>query len=114
MTAVAATLPQFSREDLDKLGVTCDVVMTARALGVSERHVRTLIDRGEFPIRVLRIGSRIVIPTADLKAYVLGDTVLQPDLIGRLDDLLESHREVVRLLGILVAAQVTPAAGHAS
>lgn len=40
--------------------LTYSVAEAARLLGVSERHLRNLIGRGELP--VLRLGQRTMIP----------------------------------------------------
>ena len=46
---------------------TCTVPDVAEALGVSEWAVYEAIKRGTFPVPVLRVGRRIVIPTVPLR-----------------------------------------------
>lgn len=61
-------------EEIDALGVSCDLRTAARALGISKSSAYELAKRDEFPVRVIRIGSRYVVPTADLRALLgLGD-----------------------------------------
>lgn len=57
-------------EEIDALGVSCDLRTAARALGVSKSTAYALAQKGEFPVRVVRIGSRYVVPTADLRALL--------------------------------------------
>lgn len=57
-------------EEIDALGVSCDLRTAARALGVSKSTAYALAQKGEFPTRVVKIGSRYVVPTADLRALL--------------------------------------------
>lgn len=61
----------LSREEIMALPATVDVVTACRALGLGRTLGYQLVRRGEFPCRVLRVGRRYLIPTADLRA-VLG------------------------------------------
>lgn len=45
---------------------TVGVEQAARALGVSRSHAYDLITRGEFPVRVVQVGHRYRVVTADL------------------------------------------------
>ena len=54
-------------DELDSLGVTTDVVTAGRALGISRTSAYAAIHNGTFPVRTVRIGSRIVVPTAELR-----------------------------------------------
>jgi excisionase family DNA binding protein len=56
----------LTRAELLALPVTVDVTTAARALGLGRSTAYELARRGEFPCRVLRIGSSYRIPTADL------------------------------------------------
>ena len=56
----------LTRAELLTLPVTVDVTTAARALGLGRSTAYDLARRGEFPCRVLRIGSSYRIPTADL------------------------------------------------
>lgn len=54
--------------EIDDLGVSCDVPTAARALGIGKTSAYTAIREGTFPVPVLRVGARYVVPTAGLKA----------------------------------------------
>lgn len=59
-------------EDFNALGVTTDLETAARVLGVGRGTAYRLAQAGDFPCRVLRVGSRWVVPTAGLRELVLG------------------------------------------
>ena len=61
----------FVLADIDALGVQTDLRTAARVLGIGKTMAYRLAERGEFPCRVIRIGSRWVVPTAGLRE-VLG------------------------------------------
>jgi len=52
--------------DLDNLGPTIDIPTAARLLGCGRSLAYELARRDQFPCRVLRLGRRYVVPTADL------------------------------------------------
>ena len=52
-------------------GTTVTVGDAAKCLGISRAHAYALGARGELPVRVLKLGNRMVVPTADLRR-VLG------------------------------------------
>src|SRR5205823_6086298 len=56
----------MTRDDLLALPPTIGVATAARALGCSRGFVYGLLQRGEFPCRILRLGSKYLVPTADL------------------------------------------------
>jgi Helix-turn-helix domain len=58
-------------EQVLALPPTVDVVTACAALGLGRTLGYELIRRGAFPTRVLKVGRRYLIPTADLRA-VLG------------------------------------------
>ena len=60
----------MKQAEIDALGVSCDLRTAAKALGVSKSTAYALAQKGEFPVRVVRIGSRYVVPTADLRALL--------------------------------------------
>jgi excisionase family DNA binding protein len=64
--------------ELLELPVVVDVATAARALGLGRSTGYELARRGEFPCRVLRMGSSYRVPTADL-LRVLGITREQRD-----------------------------------
>lgn len=63
-------LEQMKPEEIDALGVSCDLRIAARALGISKSTAYALAQKGEFPVRIVKIGSRYVVPTADLRALL--------------------------------------------
>ncbi len=54
-------------EDIDAQGVTCTVSFAARALGLGQSSAYRLIQNGTFPCRVIHVGARYSVPTAELK-----------------------------------------------
>jgi excisionase family DNA binding protein len=56
----------MTRAELLALPAVVDVSTAARALGLGRSTAYELARRGEFPCRVLRIGSSYRIPTAEL------------------------------------------------
>ena len=49
-----------------------DVQTAARRLGISRNYAYALIRAGQFPVRHIRMGNRIVIPTAALDDLLSG------------------------------------------
>lgn len=60
----------LSREEIAALPVTVDVVTACRALGLGRTLGYELVRRGEFPVRVLRVGRRYLVPTAELRTLL--------------------------------------------
>jgi excisionase family DNA binding protein len=56
----------LTRAELLALPAVIDMTTAARALGLGRSTGYELARRGEFPCRVLRIGSSYRVPTADL------------------------------------------------
>jgi hypothetical protein len=54
-------------EELQALGVSTDLRTAAKALGISNSGAYKAAQAGTFPIRVIRVGARYVVPTAGLK-----------------------------------------------
>lgn len=54
-------------QELDALGVSTDLRTAARALGLSVSGAYQLAQKGEFPCRVIRAGSRYIVPTVGLR-----------------------------------------------
>ncbi len=65
VTTVTATL-----EEVRQWPATVDVVMAARPFGIGRSHAYDLIKRGQFPVRVIRVGRRLRVVTADLLAVL--------------------------------------------
>jgi excisionase family DNA binding protein len=56
----------MTRAELLALPAVVDVATAARALGLGRSTAYDLARRGEFPCRVLHIGSSYRVPTAEL------------------------------------------------
>jgi hypothetical protein len=56
--------------DICTLGATTDLPTAGRLLGLSRSHAYELARRGQFPIPVLRIDSRLRVSVAHLAAYL--------------------------------------------
>ncbi|TDC71299.1 DNA-binding protein [Actinomadura sp. GC306] len=54
-------------EDLNALPTVVSIMTAARALGLSRTYAYNLAKRGEFPCRVIRIGTTYRVPTAELR-----------------------------------------------
>jgi len=66
--------------DLSTLGPTLDIPTAARLLGCGRSLAYELARRDQFPCRVLRLGRRYVVPTADLlRALGLPADTTDPD-----------------------------------
>ena len=65
-------------EQVHALGLHTDVATAADILGIGRTTAYELIRRDEFPVRVLRVGSRIRVPVHPLLT-LLHDTHNQKD-----------------------------------
>ena len=68
----------MSLPELLAMPVTVDIGTAARALGLGRSTGYELARRGEFPCRVLRIGSSYRVPTAELLRLLGVDPISQP------------------------------------
>lgn len=67
MDAMETTDPQRPIVDDPRLsGPTCPLPIAADLLGVGHSTAYKSAAAGTFPTRIIRVGSRIVVPTADL------------------------------------------------
>lgn len=62
----------WTPEAIKALGPTTNVKTGASIVGVGSRLAYEAIQRGEWPTRVLRLGTRILIPTHDLVVLLYG------------------------------------------
>ena len=70
--ACGVDVPTMSEEELDALPTVVRLWPTAaRALGIGRTLAFDLAKRGEFPVRLLKIGNQYRVPTAELRR-VLG------------------------------------------
>ncbi|MEU9516615.1 helix-turn-helix domain-containing protein [Micromonospora sp. NPDC048169] len=60
----------MSREELLALPVTFDIVVAGRACGMGRTTAYELAKRGEFPVRVLKLGNRYRVTRADLLRFL--------------------------------------------
>lgn len=92
----------YTRDQLDALGVSCDLQTAAKALGVSKSAAYSAVQNNDFPCRTLRLGGRIVVPTAELRALLLGETPPPADeILARLDRIASAAEELLRVTKIV-------------
>lgn len=60
----------WTADDVHALGVRTDLVTAGSVLGLSRGQAYELNGRDEFPVRVLRLGSRYVVPVSGLLALL--------------------------------------------
>jgi len=60
----------LTADELRALPATIDLPTAARALGLGRTKAYELARLGQFPCRILRIGSSYRIPTQDLLRYL--------------------------------------------
>jgi predicted DNA-binding transcriptional regulator AlpA len=71
--------------DLLALPPTVDLITAARALGCGRTLAYDLARRGQFPCRILRLGTRYLVPTAELlRTLGIGDGQAQEHFPRRL------------------------------
>ena len=54
-------------EEIDALGVSTDLQTACRAIGISKSSGYAAAKSGKFPCRVIRVGSRYIVPTSGLR-----------------------------------------------
>ena len=59
-------MSQPTLDEIHAWPAAVSVAEAARAFGISRSHGYELAQRGEFPAKVVRAGSRYVVVTADL------------------------------------------------
>ncbi|WP_106187516.1 hypothetical protein [Umezawaea tangerina] len=60
----------MTRDEVLALPATVDLVTGGRALGMGETKTRELARAGQFPVRLLRVGNRYRVVTAELIALL--------------------------------------------
>ncbi len=53
-------------QDVLALGVSTDIPIACKIMGISPSSGYALAKKGEFPVRVVKVGSRYVVPTVGL------------------------------------------------
>ena len=61
---------QMTQDELRNLPVSVDLVTAGRALGMGRTTAHEQARRGQFPVRVLRVGVRYRVTRADLLRYL--------------------------------------------
>lgn len=60
----------WTAEEFHALGVRTDLVTAASVLGIGRTKAHELARAGQFPVPVLKLGSRYAVPTAPLAAFL--------------------------------------------
>lgn len=56
--------------EVRRLGMTTDLETAAAIIGIGRTLAYDLARDGEFPVRLLRLGRRVVVPISDLLTYL--------------------------------------------
>jgi hypothetical protein len=56
----------WTADEVRALGVRVDLVTAGRVLGVGKNKIWHLYHRGELPFPALKLGRRVIVPTAAL------------------------------------------------
>jgi hypothetical protein len=72
MTTTPSASP-WTEERVRALGLHTDVTTAASILGIGRSTAYDLIRRDKFPVKVLRVGSRIRVPVARLLDAFVAD-----------------------------------------
>lgn len=67
----------WTPEQVRALGMTTDLTTAAAVIGIGRTLAYDLARTGDFPVRILRVGGRVVVPVADLLRY-LGESPRNP------------------------------------
>lgn len=65
---------QWSEAEVRQLPVRIDVPTCSSVLGIGISHGYVMINNGTYPVEVLRIGRKMVVPTAGLLRLLGLDT----------------------------------------
>jgi Helix-turn-helix domain len=67
MTATPSTsTPAWTVDTVRQLGLTTDVATAGAILGIGRTKAYELAKNGEFPVALLRVGRRYLVPTQGL------------------------------------------------
>jgi excisionase family DNA binding protein len=69
-TAPAPASTAWTPEAVRQLGLTTDVATAGAILGIGRGKAYELAKSGEFPVTVLRVGRRYLVPTSALLALL--------------------------------------------
>lgn len=59
-------MPPFTFDELRSLPTVVDLMTAARALDIGRTKAYQMAKTGEFPVRIIRVGSGYHVPTAEL------------------------------------------------
>ena len=69
-TSTAATTKVWTPQAVRQLGMTTDVATAGAILGIGRSKAYELAKTGEFPVNVLRVGRRYLVPTNAILALL--------------------------------------------
>jgi hypothetical protein len=69
-TSTGATTKVWTPEAIRQLGMTTDVATAGAILGIGRSKAYELAKTGDFPVTVLRIGRRYLVPTSAILALL--------------------------------------------
>jgi hypothetical protein len=72
-----STQQNWTPEAVRELGMTTDLETAAAILGIGRTLAFELVRTDRFPVRLLRLGRRVLVPTGDLLHY-LGPSSMGP------------------------------------
>ncbi len=106
MRSAATPEPEvWTADAVRQLGMTTDVETAAAILGIGCTKAYELAKSGAFPVRVLRIGRRYVVPVPALMALLPGMTRSDRPLVGYgLGDPVVECGELWRLASVWLSA----------
>lgn len=70
LKGVSAMIESLTRAELDKLPTVVDLVTAGRALGIGRTKAHEMARAGTFPVRVLPLGRRYRVSTAELRDFL--------------------------------------------
>jgi hypothetical protein len=60
----------WTPEAVRRLGMTTDLATAAAILGIGRTLAFDLVRTGQFPIRLIRLGRRVLVPVPDILDYL--------------------------------------------
>jgi hypothetical protein len=70
MSIPTAATTVWTAKAIRKLGMTTDVATAGAILGIGRSKAYELAKTGEFPVAILRIGRRYLVPTSAILALL--------------------------------------------
>jgi len=64
---------RWTPDDVRHLGMTTDLETAAEIIGIGRTLAYDLAKNDSFPVRLLRLGRRVVVPIPDLLKYLGAD-----------------------------------------